>query len=288
METVTFTNSRGVSVKIADTSYFLQEINGLGDVTANIQSQKSSYTDGSAFLDAILDEREIEVKFLIVADAVALETYGDVSRMREHVASVLNPKLGPGVLTYENERVVRLITCIADAVPQFPDGNDRVEMIQNASVTFIANNPFWRSTKIDEEPAFKPLFQFPFSGAFQMGLQQDKRIIQNDGDSETPIFVEFHGPAVNPIIKNNTTGEHIKINQTLLEGERMVVDTSNNNKSVCFVSQDGAVRNVFHWITLDSTLFQLKIGENEIEYTADNDIQGAIVDISYSKLYNAV
>lgn len=288
METVEFTNSLGQSVKFADAPFFIQSVTGLGDVTANIQRQKSSYTDGSTFLDAIFDDREIGLEFLIVANAVAKESYGDVSRMREHVATVLNPKLGQGVLKYENERVVRLITCVADSVPQFNDGGDRTEMIQNGAVSFIAPNPYWRSTKIEEEPAFKPLFQFPFSGPFQMGLQQDKRIINNDGNAPTPIFIEFHGPAINPVIKNNTTGEFIKVKQNLLEGERMIIDTSADNKTVHFVSEDGSIRNVFHWITLDSALFNLCIGENEIEYTADNDVQGAIVNISYNKLYNAV
>lgn len=288
METVEFTNSLGQSVKFADAPFFIQSVTGLGDVSANIQLQKSAYNDGSSFIDALLDEREIGLEFLIVANAEARETYGDVSRMREHVATVLNPKLGQGVLKYENERIVRLITCVADSVPQFNDGGDRTEMIQNGSVNFIAPDPYWKSTKIEEEPAFKPLFQFPFSGPFQMGLQQDKRIINNDGNAPTPIFIEFHGPAVNPVIKNNTTGEFIKVNQHLLEGERMIIDTSADNKTVCFVSEDGTSRNVFHWITLDSTLFNLQIGENEIEYTADNDIQGAIVNISYNKLYNAV
>lgn len=288
METVEFTNSLGQSVKFADAPFFIQSVTGLGDVTANIQRQRSSYQDGSIFLDAIFDDREIGLEFLIVANAVAKESYGDVSRMREHVATVLNPKLGQGVLKYENERVVRLITCVADSVPQFNDGGDRTEMIQNGAVSFIAPNPYWRSTKIEEEPAFKPLFQFPFSGPFQIGLQQDKRIINNDGNAPTPIFIEFHGPAENPVIINNTTGEFIKVNQHLLEGERMIIDTSADNKKVHFVSEDGTSRNVFHWITLDSTLFNLQIGENEIEYTADNDIQGAIVNISYNKLYNAV
>lgn len=288
METVTYTNPLGQSVKFADAPFFIQSVTGLGDVSANIQLQKSAYNDGSSFIDALLDEREIGLDFLIVANAEARETYGDVSRMREHVASILNPKLGPGVLTYENERIVRLITCVADSVPQFNDGGDRTEMIQNGSVNFIAPDPYWKSTKIEEEPAFKPLFQFPFSGPFQMGLQQDKRIINNDGNAPTPIFIEFHGPATNPKIINNTTGEFIHVKQNLLEGERMIIDTSADNKTVCFVSEDGTSRNVFHWITLDSTLFNLQIGENEIEYTADNDIQGAIVNISYNKLYNAV
>ena len=68
----------------------------------------------------------------------------------------------------------------------------------------------------------------------------------------------------------------------------MMIDTSDNEKSVYFVDDNGDRRNVFNWLDLDSTFFKLEVGENEIEYSADNDIQGAVVNISYSKLYTAV
>lgn len=288
METITFTNSLGQSFKFADAPFFIQNVEGLGDLSANIQSQKSPYQDGSTYLDAIFDEREITVDFLIVANRESTSTYGDISEMREYIATIVNAKLGPGVLTYENERVTRLITCIADSVPLFPDNGDRTLSLQKASITFIAHKPYWRSTKIAEEPTFKPLFQFPFMNAFQMGIQQEKRLINNDGNAAIPIQVEFYGPALNPKIINNTTGEFIKINQELKEGECMILDTSDDNKGVHFLLENGERRNVYHWIDLDSNMFKLAIGINEIEYTADSDIQGAIVNISYSKLYNAV
>ncbi|WP_397537878.1 phage tail domain-containing protein [Rummeliibacillus pycnus] len=288
METATFTNSRGESVKFADAPFYLQEITGLGDVSAQIQSQKSPFQDGSTYLDAILDEREIGIKFLIVADNS--QSYGDVSKMRTQVARILNPKLGPGILRYENDAVVRIITCVADGVPEYPDGSDRVEKIQSASVSLVAHNPFWKSLAIEEEPAFKPLFQFPFSQPFQMGIQRDERIIDNNGDAPAPLQIEFFGPALNPMILNRTTNQIIKVNQELLEGERMIIDTDPDDFGVYFVDEKGNARNVMHWLDLDSSLstFRLTLGENEIAYTADSNVQGAILNLSWKKLYNAV
>lgn len=285
MEKVIFTNSRGESIEFGDSPFYLQTVEGLGDVSANIQSQKSPYIDGSTFLDAILDEREIEIEFII---NYPFGTYEDVSKARSRIAKVCNPKLGPGELRYENDYFVRIIAAVADSVPEYPDSGSRTKVLQKGKVTFVAPDPYWKSLAIEEEPAFKPLFKFPFEGPFQMGLQQDRRIINNDGDAPTPLFIEFFGPATNPIIRNNSTGEFIKVNQELLEGERMVIDTSEENKSVHFIDETGSIRNVFHWIDLDSELFKLQIGENDIEYTADNDIQGAIVNISYNKRYNAI
>ncbi|MEK4760758.1 phage tail family protein [Viridibacillus sp. FSL E2-0187] len=286
METVTYTNPRGETVTFGGPPFYLQSVTGLGDVTVQIQTQKSPFQDGSTYLDAILDEREVDIIFLIVADLE--QNYGDVSKARARIAQICNPKLGPGILKYENDYVVRIIDAVASHVPIYGDDSDRTKTLQKSTLTFVAPDPYWKSLKVEEEPAFKPLFQFPFLGPFQMGLQQDRRIINNDGDAPTPIFVEFYGPALNPKIINNTTGEFIKVDQELLEGERMVIDTSEENKSVFFVGENGEMRSVFHWIDLDSDFFKLCIGENDIEYTADNDVQGAILNISYNKRYNAV
>ena len=284
MQRIIFTNARGQSVELKSSAPFLlQSINGLGDVDADIQIQKAPFQDGSTYIDSVLQERPISLEVVILADkSILLEK-------RQYLASVFNPKLGKGVLRYENGETIREIEAVPDGVPTFPSGQDnRGPTFQKALVNLICPNPYWKSTEITEEPTFEPLFQFPFEGVFEIGVQRDLRIIMNDGDAPTPVFIEFHGPAVNPMIVNRTTGEFIKVNQTLGENEIMEIDTTPGKKSVYFIQPDGTKRNVFNWIDLESTFFQLVVGENEIEYSADSDIQGAIVNISYRKLYNAV
>ncbi|MGE7946468.1 phage tail family protein [Lysinibacillus sp. NPDC093688] len=287
METVTYTNRFGEVVTFGGPPFYLQEITGLGDVPTNIQMQRVPYEDGSTLIDVLLEEREIDITFLIV-NAVDDGGYETVSRRRTEIARIVNPKLGPGTLRYENEYLVREILVVASSVPIFPDGGGRAKTLQKTMINFVAPDPYWRSLKIEEEPAFKPLFQFPFSGPFQMGMQRDRRIINNDGDAEAPLYIEFYGPAKNPKIENVTKEEFIKVNQTLAEGEKMVIDTTPNVKLVEFVGVNGARRDVTNWLDLDSIFFKLQLGENDINYTADNDVQGAVVNISYHKRYNAV
>lgn len=282
MEKLTYTNTRGESIAFDGPPFHLISVEGLGDVGANVQRQKSPFQDGSTRIGSILEERIIPIEFLIVGD-----NYSEVSEFRMELAKVLNPKLEEGTLRYENDQVVREIKVSAESVPFYPDGSgNRITNMQKGIVTLVASNPYWRSIAITEEPAFEPRFRFPIRGPFIMGIQRDQRVINNDGDAPTPIKVEFFGPATNPKIINNTTGEFIRIRQELLEGERMMVDTLDS--TVYFIGVDGTERNVFPWIDLSSTFFELQIGENDIEYTADSDIQGTIVNISYSKLYTAV
>lgn len=278
-ETIEFTNASGVTYRFGG----LVSVEGLGDVEADIQEQSAPYQDGSAFIDALLTPRYVNLEFILRG-----ANYEEVRSQRSFVGKAVNPKLGLGTLRYISGNTTREIEAVAESVPFFPDGTNRGERWQRGTLTFKCPNPYWKSLGETEEPTFEPLFQFPFEGEFQMGMQRDRRIIINDGDSPTPIFVEFHGPALNPKIVNNTTGEFIKINQLLNEDERMVIDTTDGKKSVFFVDALGNRRNVFHWIDLDSTFFKLEVGENDIEYSADSDVQGAVVNISYNKLYTAI
>lgn len=282
MEKLTYTNVRGESIVFDGPPFYLVSVGGLGDVAANVQRQKAPYQDGSTRIGSTLEERVIPIEFLIVGD-----DYAEVSDSRMRMSRVLNPNLEEGTLRYENGHVIREINVSAESVPFFPDGSgNRITDMQKGLVTLVASNPYWKSTAVVEEPAFEPRFRFPIRGPFIMGIQRDRRVINNDGDAPAPIKIEFFGPALNPKIINNTTGEFIRIKQELQEGERMMIDTSDS--SVYFIDQTGVERNVFPWIDLSTTFFNLEIGENDIEYTADSDIQGTIVNISYSKLYTAV
>jgi Phage tail protein len=284
MQRIIFTNAREQSVELSTAPFLLHKLDGLGDVDADIQTQKAPFQDGSTYIGSVLQERAISMQIVIRASDTKT-----LLQQRQFLASVFNPKLGPGTLRYENDETIREIEAVPDGVPVFPSGKEnRGPIFQTALINLVCPNPFWKSTEITEEPTFEPLFEFPFESEFEMGMQRDQRIIVNDGDAPAPLYIEFFGPAVNPIIINKTTGEFIKVNQTLQEGEVMKIDTAPGKKSVYFVQPDGTERNVFNWIDLESTFFQLVVGENEIEYSADSDIQGAIVNIRYNKLYNAV
>ncbi|VDG98912.1 Phage tail protein [Lysinibacillus sphaericus] len=277
-----YTNSRGQSIELFSAPFRLSKVEGLGEVDADVQTQSSPYQDGDTLIDVMLQPRHISIELKIVGNEAA-----ETEANRRRFASVFNPKLGLGELRYVRGSEVKVIKVVAEAVPSFPDGStNRGSRFQKALLFLKAPDPYWRGLTVTEEPAFEPLFEFPFEGEFELGMQRDKRIIFNDGDSPAPLVVEFFGPATNPQIINNTTGEFLKINQTLKEGERMMIDTGVS--SVYFIDEFGQQRNVFPWIDLASTFFKLQIGDNDIEYTADSDIQGAVVNIRYSKLYTAV
>lgn len=280
---LTFTNSRGESITFRNgSSFFINSVEGLGDVDAEIQMQQAPYQDGSSYIDSVLTTRHISFQVNIrgVDDT-------DISQKRSKLAALFNPKLGPGTLEYRYGEVVRIIDAVAEHVPKFPSGFDnRGRRHQIGLVDLICPNPYWQSTSITEEPAFESLFEFPFEGEFEFGMQRNDRLIYNDGDAPAPIQVNFYGPADSPIIENLTTGEFIRINKRLEEGQIFKIDTADS--SLFFVDEDGTKTNVFHWIDLDSTHFKLEIGENDITCHCAISNNQKDFDIYYSKLFNAV
>lgn len=278
-----YTNARGDSIELFERPFRLVSVEGLGEVESDMQMQKAPFQDGSTLIDSVLDVRHPVIDLKITG-----ANHEEVAANRRKLASIFNPKLGIGKLEYIGKDR-KVIGAAAETVPFLPDGNtNRGRTFQKAQINLVCPNPYWRSPTVTEEPAFEPRFHFPIAGPFIMGLQRDRRIIDNDGDAPASLQIEFFGPAENPKIINNSTDEYIKVNQMLEEGERMLIDTTNGSKSVFFVDEDGNERNVFNWIDLGSTFFDLQVGENDIEYTADSDVQGAIVNITYNKKYLGV
>lgn len=279
-----YENSLGQSIKLFSSPYRVSNFDGFGDVDSGVQTFSTPFEDGEVFLDTKMAGRPMSIDLRITGKNEA-----DLIKNRRRLTSVINPKLGLGILKVIDAAGERLIKAVPENVPELIGGHgNHGPTFQKAVVQLIAPSPYWMSPLIDEEPAFEPKFHFPFSKPFIMGLQRDRRIIDNDGDAPTPIQVEFFGPATNPRIVNVTTGEYLKINQTLLEGEYMKIDTTPGNKSVHFISEDGSERDVFNWIELGSSFFKLIVGMNDIAYEADSNIQGTVVNIKYHKLYNSL
>lgn len=276
-----YTNARGESITLGPPPY--QLINeGTENTDASNQWIKSPYQNGSSYVDTLLENTVLPLTLRIRATSNE-----DLQAKKQWISRVLNPKLGIGELKKVEFETVRFKKCVPSFVPEFPKGqSERAVNSQLASIQF-EGSPFWESETAESELAFKSLFEFPFEGEFEMGLQQEARIINNDGDVEAPIKIEFYGPVTNPVITNTQTGEFIKVNREVPEGSILKVDTTFGDISV-IIESESSEENALNWITLDSTFFYLKIGNNLIDYTADSNVQGTRVDMFWRNLYVGV
>ncbi|MDF1510602.1 phage tail family protein [Robertmurraya sp. DFI.2.37] len=281
MQKLIFTNSRGQSITLDNSSpYTLSKVEGLGDVDADIQTQKAPFQNGSTFIDSTLEERHILIEVSMSVD------YERISDTRSLFSSVFNPILGEGKLTYIFGDAVKEINAVSEHLPKFPSGSDeRFGGYQLVLISLRCPDPYWRSPQLIEEPmaAFVELFEFPFDDYFEMGIEGHTRYFTNDSDTEVPLKIAIKGPTSYPTLTNVTTGEFIKVKRTLSANDVLEINTEDGNKYVLLNGEDA-----FSWIDINSVFFKLAIGENEIRYTADAGQESATLTIEWQERYNAV
>lgn len=274
MQRVTFVNARGESVLFGNSGPFvLQKIDGTANVSGEIKSTKSPYQDGSSFVDIQLADRQIPLQGFINA-----KSQQELYERRRELTRILNPKLGPGRLVYTNDAQSYAISAIPEEGPVFGDRHVHANLFV---VNFIANDPYWR----DENQTVKGL-RFESGGMIfslrlptQFAFSAYRGTFVNSGDVETPVEIHYKGPATNPVVESETTGEYIKVNYELTAEDTLIINTAFGNKRVEVLNDDGTRTNVFHWIDLGSTFFQLQPGRNMLKYGSDYESEQAAATV---------
>lgn len=283
LQKITYVNVRGESVEFSHRPPFLlSKLDGLGDIQAEVQSQKSPYQDGSTFIDSLLEERHLTMEISILGNGRE-----DISKKRQKLSRVFNPKLGLGKIIYENGEIKREIQAVSEHVPIF-GSEGRGLRYQIALVDLICHSPFWEelNPQIVKLEDFVSNFRFPFSFPVRFATRGDSRVLINSGDVPTPVTVTFRGEATNPKITNLDTGEFIKVNRHIPANYQLVIDTKFGNKTVKIVAPDGVEMNAMGYIDLDSSFFQLDVGENKFSFITEGGRPE--VYIQYKNMYLGV
>lgn len=110
--------------------------------------------------------------------------------------------------------------------------------------------------------------KFPITLATTFATVTFYKEIENKGDADAPVQIEYIGPALNPRITNETTGEYIQVNMEIGEKEKLVIDTREGKETVNLMTPHGT-KDVYNNIDLNSTFFKLIVGKNLIKYSSD-------------------
>ena len=247
-----------------------------GQANHGATSQKSQgiNQDGCNSEDSLLDARVIKAK-------VTIRTKNRVKlyELRRRIMRVINPKTynsktnkrGELLIYYKNDyKTYRIYGKVEDSA----EFNDRKNNHDTATISFYCQDPYW----LDEQG--KDIEIKSVSGGMKFYLNMPMTFsnisffkeIDNEGDVEAPIQIEYVGPAKNPKISNETTGEYIQVNMDIGEKEKLVIDTREGKETVNLITPN-EIKDVYNNIDLDSTLFKLIVGKNLIKYSSD--IEGA-------------
>lgn len=131
-------------------------------------------------------------------------------------------------------------------------------------------------------------WKWKFKLPFRMKQRgEPRKNIINEGHVETPVEIEFHGPAVNPQILNLITGEFIRIKRELTSDDILYINTAFGEKKVEII-RDGVREDAFDYLDLESKFFSLQVGDNVIEYQSENGLNPQSVQIYYYNRYIGV
>jgi hypothetical protein len=282
MQSLTFENERGTITVGNSKPYFLQSVDGVSGLTANTERQRSPFQDGSTYIDSRYNNRNIFLRIVITAD-----DYDTLNTRKRTLANIFCARLSTKI-TYTNGTYTKTIDSYVETTPNFSQP-DKTKQSQTAFISLICTQPFWQ----DETESGKTFsislgnFIFPLNitEGYEIETEGINRVtINNEGDVETPVLITFEGPATNPTILNETTGEYIKVTKSLFAGEKLIINTEFGNKEVIF--DNGSTQtNAFGLIDLNSTFFQLQTGNNVISYSADFGVDTATVNIKYRNRY---
>lgn len=277
------------SVGSLDEDILLSHIEGLGHPGSTSQKSQGVVQDGCDAEDALLDPRQIKLE-----TTIRTRDRKELYELRRRIFRVINPKTynkntgkrGELLIYYENDHnKYRIYGRVEDSV----DFNQRKRNHDKATLSFLCVDPYWldeNETATDIKSVTGGL-KFPLSLKTKFSTVSFYKIVNNIGDVDTPLQIEYQGPALNPCITNETTGEFIKVNMQIGEKEKLIINTAEGKETVNLVTPH-ETKDVYNNIDLDSTFFKLIIGENLIKYSSDAEGSKDRVSIAYSNKYVGV
>jgi hypothetical protein len=268
-EKITFDSTGNIEEDV-----LLTHIEGLGHPGATSQKVQGVNQDGCDNEDSLLDPRVIKLQ-----TTIRTKNRQKLYELRRKIIRIINPKTynsstgkrGELLIYYTNDyKKYRIYGKVEDSV----EFNDRKKNHDKTTISFYCANPYWldeNEQTIDIKSVKGGLiFPIKFPNKFaQVSFYKD---INNDGDVEMPIQVIYQGPATNPKILNETTGEYIQINMEIGEKETLIIDTTSGKETVNLITPN-ETKDVYNKINLNSTFFKLIVGNNRIRYSSD--VEGA-------------
>lgn len=293
MQEVKFINANGEEIIFTSHQpYVFWKIDGLG-----VQNVETIYTQspsqyGYSLNNLLLNERTITITGHIhgQGEDSLLEMY----KLRRKLAKLLNPMLSMGKLIYKNDYREYEIGAFLKSHTNLDKYNS--VGLQTVELVFECPFPFFQDT--EQNGVFLNYveggLEFPLVTPTEFGLFGYYVEVDNDSDCDLPVEMYVDGGSLNPTIKNETTGEFIKIEKPLASHEKLYINTDPEQIEVSIIRKDVETNkevreNAYGYLTYDSTLFKLKTGINELTFKSDDEENKKVrVKIYYRKCYLGV
>lgn len=259
-DTLIFTYDNGFLINkpagIDTVSVSISEAQGIGQVGSTVQSRN-------------VQSRPVNISGILVGEFHA--------ENKERLLSTIRPDLA-GKLYADDY----YLTVYPTATPSI-EPKARFAAFQ---FSLLAAYPYWQKDDSVSETlsGVERCFKFPWNQtkAYRFGQIVIAQFINvhNGGHVPVPFTVTLTALAdvVNPKLTNRDTLQYLKVNKTLVAGERVVIEITHERTYVTS-SVDGECRGA---LDINSNLYRLTVGDNVIKPEADSGRDSLQVDINFA------
>lgn len=288
IEYTSYNKDKSITLDTHKTPYVLQEREGLNGLETDIKTFRSIAQTGVSVQASLIRERLVTIKGAIVYD-----DFIEKEILKKNIYSVFNPAFAGDmriVTDAGNEYYIKEV--YIEEAPVFTEKLNGPD-IEFFTISFICPNPFILSNEKtislqNEVGNFKFDWEILEQGITLSDIDANAiKNAPNHGDIEAPVKINIRarGYMVDPYIINVSTGEAIYINYTLNAGDTIEITTDYGNKRVKLIKNNGEKTDIFKFIDIKSTFFNLKQGDNLIKYGAKRSVENMSVDIKYNERY---
>lgn len=270
---VTYKNALGESIEMgAEFPYILGRNSGFSSNDVITQMSKGYNQNGMYYYGSLDGPRIIN----ITAYYKYADDYEGKQRQKD-IARVFNPRLGMGQLIYEDSAGRYTIDAAVSLKPVIYRTTEKeYAMMRAFDVVLTCPKPDWLSYESYQIKMVDFLggLTLPFSLPFTLADRGDGGRVDYEGDNPASVVLDFRvaeggTSVINPRIENQQ-GEYIKIEKTITEGQKMLIDTNPDAPSVTFADEYGNESDAWDSLVFGSKFFQLNRGLNVFSFTADS------------------
>ena len=279
-----FENEAGNRLTFGDDSPFkIYEFSGLNPPKATINTNETALVDGGTFNSAKVQMRSMNIAFSVD---------GDAEENRLEIYKVIRAKM-PIRVYYKSERLDMFIDGYVE------DLNFSYWAMKNTcTVAILCPSPYFRGAQqvINELSAIIPHFHFPFHSTStpeivfgEIDVLTSVEVL-NGGNVEAGMVFELYakGPITDPTIIDYQTGEYLKLDFEMEEGDLITISTGQGNKKITLL-RDGAYSNIFNSFDITSIWLQLHLNGSVYVYTVETGaLTNLLVTIKHYDLFEGV
>lgn len=265
-------------------AYKIRSIQGLETSDITLTATENAGIDGATVTNRRLGPRHIDIVGGIPS--------GDREAYRETLVRFFNPSNeGTAIIEYcgRKRKVGYLIENVDFGTL------DSVYKIPEFTVSLYCENPMLLSTSSYGRniAAFIPQFSLPFKCTVEkkqiMGYQKISQsiLIANDGDKAVGaefVVTATRGEVDSPTIRNETTGQYIKVMRKLFMGDTLQISTIPRQKEI-LINGSNAITDMDRMSDLSLCIIP---GDNVVEYDAEDGMTNMDVRLYYTPEYLGV